>query len=416
MGGNMKSVRTLVNLAVAGMTIAALTLGGRTAANAAPTHAPVTLTVASWSSTVQEENAVKKLLAAFTAKYHINTSYQVINGDYPTALKARITAGTAPDVFYLNSDVAQDFIQTGQIHNLDFLKTAPGYNFGDLYPSLVEGFLWKGSVYAIPKDQSTLALYYNKDMFKAAGISQPPTTEAQVTLDACKLTNKSKHIYGAVISADIARWWAFVYAAGGAVFNADQTKVVIDNPGAKQALSWYAGLVRMGCAALPSTVGATWNGDAFDKGLAAMVFEGNWLTQPTQQTAPNMHWGITFLPKGPKGYGNLAFTAAWAMSAKTKHFAEASKLIEFMTDANGERLWDKYSGYLPARKSVEYPAADRVFMEQVKYAKDFFFPPHGTTMETPMANDIQKVMENKMTVAAALADMQRQGNLALSVP
>jgi multiple sugar transport system substrate-binding protein len=412
----MKSVRIALNLAVAVITILTMSVVGRPGAVAAPAHASA-LTVASWSvAGSKEADAVKRLLADYTAKYHVSTNYQVINGDYPTAMKARIAAGTLPDVFYLNSDVAQDFIQTGGIHNLDFLKSSKSYNFNDLYSALVKGFMWKGHVYAIPKDQSTLALYYNKDMFKAAGISQPPTTEAQFTADACKLTNKSKHIYGAVISADIARWWAFVFAAGGAVFNSDRTKVAIDNPGARQALTWYAGLVQKGCAALPSTVGATWNGDAFDKGLAAMVFEGNWLTQPTQQTAPNMHWGIAFLPKGPAGYGNLAFTAAWAMSAKTKHFAEASKLIEFLTDANGERLWDKYSGYLPARKSVEYPAADRVFMEQVKYSRDFFFPPHGTTMETPMANDIQKAMENKLTVAAALADMQRQGNLALSVP
>jgi multiple sugar transport system substrate-binding protein len=396
--------------------VATLTLAGRTTVLAAPAQASVTLTVASWSAAVQEENAVKKLLTAFTAKYHINTSYQVINGDYPTAMKARITAGTAPDVFSLNSDVAQDFIQTGQIHNLDFLKTAPGYNFSDLYPSLVQGFMWKGSVYAIPKDQSTLALYYNEDMFKAAGISAPPTTEAQFTADACKLTNKAKHIYGAVISNDIARWWPFIFAAGGSVFNANQTKVVINNAAASQALSWYAGLVQKGCAALPTTVGASWNGDAFDKGLAAMVFEGNWLTQPTQQTAPNMHWGIAFLPKGPKGYGNLAFTAAWAMSAKTSHFAEASQLMEFLTNANGEKLWDQYSGYLPARKSVSYPAADKAFMQQVQYSKDYFFPPHGSTMGTAMDNDIQKVMQGQMTVSAALADMQQQGNTALSVP
>jgi multiple sugar transport system substrate-binding protein len=413
----MKRVRATIGLATAGVMMASMSLAATAhQATAAPAHASVTLNVASWSAAVQEENAVKKLLADFTKKTGIKTNYQVINGDYPTAMKARITAGTAPDVFYLNSDVAQDFIQTNQIHNLDFLKKDKAYNFKDLFPSLVKGFTWKHHVYAIPKDQSTLAIYYNKDMFSAAGISKPPTTWAEFTSDACKMTDKSKHIYGAVISADIARFWPFVYAAGGSVFNKDRTKVVIDNPGAKAALTFYAGLVQKGCAALPSDVGASWNGDAFDKGLAAMVFEGNWLTQPTIQSAPNMHWGIAALPKGPKTYGNLAFTAAWAMYAKTKHFSEASKLITFLTDANGEKLWDKLADYLPARKSVKYPASSKVFMQQVKYAKDYFFPPHGTTMGTPMDNDIQKVMQGQMSVADALSDMQQQGNTALNAP
>lgn len=412
----MKPVRTMINLGIAAIVIAALSLGGRSLVAAAPAKATVTLNVASWSAAPQEENAVKKLLKAFTNKYHVKTNYQVINGDYPTAMKARIAAGTLPDVFYLNSDVAQDFIQTGKLHNLNFLKKDKSYDFKALYPSLVKGFIWKGGVYAIPKDQSTLAVYYNKAMFKAANIAKPPATWAQFTSDACKLTDKSKKIYGAVISNDVARWWPFIQAAGGKVFNKNRTKVVIDNPGAKAALTFYAGLTQKGCAATPSDVGATWNGDAFDKGLAAMVIEGNWLTQPTQQASPPINFGIAPLPKGPKGHGNLAFTAAWTMAANTKHFQQAKELMTFLTNAKGEKLWEKYSGYLPARKNVSYPKADKVFMEQVKYSQDFFFPPHGTTMETPMDNDLLKVMQGQMSVSAALAQMQSQGNAALNVP
>jgi multiple sugar transport system substrate-binding protein len=408
--------RILGSLVAALLVVGSIAIG-RTPAAAAPSHATVTLSVASWSAAVAEEDAVKKLLADFTAKTHIKTSYHIYNGNYPTVLQAAITSGTAPDVFYLNSDVAQQFIQTGQIHNLDFLKSDKSYDFNDLYPSLVKGFTWKGHVYAIPKDQSPLAMFYNKDMLSAAGISKPPATWAEFTADACKLTDKSKHIYGAVISNDVARWWPFVYAAGGSVFNKDRTKVVIDNSGAAEALNWYAGLVQKGCAAVPSTVGATWNGDAFDKGLAAMVFEGAWLVQPTQQSAPNMHWGITVLPKGPKGNGNLAFTAAWAMYAKTKHFKEASELISFLTSKSGEQTWDKLADYLPARKSVSYPSFDKPFMEQIKYSKDYFFPPHGeNAMTTAMDNDLLKVMNGQMSTSAALADMQQQGTAALNVP
>ncbi|MDQ2742450.1 MAG: ABC transporter substrate-binding protein [Chloroflexota bacterium] len=397
------------------VSISLATAGTR--ATAAPaTKATVTLNVASWSAAVQEENAVKKLLSKFTAAYHIKTNYQVINGDYPTAMKARITSGTAPDVFYLNSDVGQDFIQTGQIHNLDFLKKVKSYNFKGLYSPLVKGFMWKGHVYGIPKDQSALSMFYNKAMFSAAGISSPPTTWSEFTNDACKLTDKSKHVYGASLSADPARWLAFVYAAGGSLFNKARTKVTIDSPQAKQALDFYAGLVAKGCAAIPSTVGAGWNGEAFGKGLVAMTFEGNWLTQPMQQTYSSISYGVAPLPAGPKGRANLEFTSAWAMYSKTKHFKEAAKLIEFLTDQHGMTLWDKLSAYLPARKGISYPSSAKVFMEQVKYSRDWFFPPHFTTALTPIGNDIQKVMQNQMSSSAALSDMQQQGNTALNAP
>jgi multiple sugar transport system substrate-binding protein len=411
----VKRARLGFNVILAAATVTAFGFAGHTA-KAAPAHASVTLNVASWSAATQEETAVKKLLAAFTKKTGIKTNYQVINTDYPTALRARIAAGTLPDVFYLNSDVAQDFIQTGKLMNLDFLKKDKSYAYSELYPSLVKGFTWKGHTYAIPKDQSTLAMFYNKAMFQKAGISKPPTTWAQFSSDACKMTDKANHVYGAVISADIARWWPFVYAAGGSIFNKDRTKVVIDNSGASKALQFYAGLVQKGCAALPSDVGAGWNGEAFYKGEAAMVFEGNWLTQPTQQNAPDLKFGLAPLPKGPKKNGNLAFTAAWAASSGAKNVKETQELMSFLTNANGEKLWDKYSGYLPARKNLSYPKSDKVFMEQVKYAKDYFFPPHGSTMGNAMDTDIQKVMQGQMTVAAALSDMQTQGNTALNAP
>ncbi len=402
--------------AMVAVMVLSVTAGAGARAIAAPAKASVTLNVASWSAAAQEENAVKKLLAAFTSKYHINTKYQVLNGDYPTAMKARITAGSAPDVFYLNSDVAQDFIQTGQIHNLDFLKKSKSYGYKELYPSLLKGFAWKGHQYAIPKDYSTLALWYNKTMFQAAGISKPPTTWSQFKTDACKLTNKSKKVYGAVVSADPARWLAFVYAAGGSLFNKNRTKVTIDNAGAKAALDFYAGLVKDGCAAIPSTVGAGWNGEAFGKELGAMVFEGNWLTQPMQQTYPNVKWGVTVLPKGPKTSGNLAFTASWAMYAKTKQFKAASQLMEFLTGKTGMTQWDKDSGYLPARKNVKVAPGGAVFVKQVKYSKDWFFPPHFSTALTPIGNDIQKVMQGQLSSSDALKDMQAQGNQALNAP
>ncbi|HEY8283105.1 MAG TPA: ABC transporter substrate-binding protein, partial [Chloroflexota bacterium] len=78
-------------------------------ATAAPAHATVTISLASWSTGAVEGKALAKLLADFEAKNpSIKVNYQIINGDYPTVMKARITAGTAPDVFYMNSDVAQE--------------------------------------------------------------------------------------------------------------------------------------------------------------------------------------------------------------------------------------------------------------------------------------------------------------------
>jgi multiple sugar transport system substrate-binding protein len=413
----MRSFPRFVNVSVAIAVVCAVLASTGIKANAAPARATVTLSLASWSVGTSEAAALKKLVASFEASNKsIKINYQVINGDYPTVLKARITAGTAPDVFYMNSDVAQSFIQTNQLMNLDILAKDPSYGLSKIYKSLLAGYKWHGHIYGIPKDYSTLAMWYNKDLFSAAGISSPPTTWDQVTTDACKLTDKSKKQYGAVVSADPARWLAFVIAAGGSLFNKTQTKVTINSPQAKEALDWYAGLVQKGCAAIPSTVGAGWNGEAFGRTNGAIVFEGNWMTNYMQTTFPSVHWGTASLPKGPKGNGNLAFTAAYVISRHTSHPQEALTFLKYLTGKTGETRWAQLNSYIPSRSDSRPVNGTQVFIKAVKYSQDWFFPPHFSAALGPIGNDIQAVMEGKMTSSAALADMQSQAEKALYAP
>jgi ABC-type glycerol-3-phosphate transport system substrate-binding protein len=227
------------------------------------------------------------------------------------------------------------------------------------------------------------------------------------------LTDKTKKQYGAVVNPDPARWLAFVIAAGGSLFNKNQTKVTIDSPAAKQALDFYAGLVQKGCAATSSTVGAGWPGEAFGRVNGAIVFEGNWLTNVMQTTYPNVHWGVAPLPAGPKGHGNLAFTAAYVIAKNTKHPNEALTLLKYLTSKDGETKWAKLNSYIPSRSDSKPVSGTQVYIQAVKYSQDWFFPPHFSAALTPMGDDIQKVMEGTMSSSDALKDMQTRATIAV---
>ena len=79
------------------------------------------------------------------------------------------------------------------------------------------------------------------------------------------------------VTPDMARWLAFLYQAGGSVYNADATQMTINSPEGKAAMDFYVGLVTKGYAAQPSDVSAGWPGEAFGLQKAAMVVEGNWI-------------------------------------------------------------------------------------------------------------------------------------------
>jgi multiple sugar transport system substrate-binding protein len=393
-------------------------LGGVKVA-AAPSRLSGEVNVASWASNPTESAAFDKTLKAFQAKTGIKVNFTVLNGDYNTALKTQMTAGTAPDVFYLNSDHARDFEILGALHSLDYLKKVKNFGFNEFYKSIQSGFVYKGHTYGFAKDYSTLVLFYNKDMFRAAHIKSPPTTWSDFTKDACKLTNKASGVYGASLSNDIARLLPFVQEAGGDWLNKSQTKAIINSKAGNQALTWWASNVKKGCAALPADVGAGWNGEAFGRAKVAMTFEGNWMTSYLQTTFPSLHWGVAELPKQTsKGkLSNLNFTAAYAMWAKTPHFAQASALIQFLAGKQGEAIWAHNVGYLPSRKDVKpanIPGA-KVYIEQVKYSHGWFFPPGFIDrVGTPMGNAISDAMKGKASVSSALSQMQSASTAALS--
>lgn len=410
-------VRSLASLIVAAVMVG-VTLGGVQRTAAAPTHATVTISLAGWASTPNEPTILKGVLKNFEKKYkNIKVNYQVVNTDFQTVMKTRATAGTAPDVFYADQFWVQDFESGGLLKPLDGLgKKDSAFKVSDFYKSLVKGFTYKGHVYAYPKDYSTLALEYNTDMFRSAHISKPPTTWSQLATDACKLTDKSKHIYGLVFPADLARVGAFIFAAGGTILNKNQTKGTIDNSGTTQAMNFFADLFKKGCAAEPSTVGASWPGEAFGKGLAGMIMEGNWLTAPMQQQYTSIHYKVTTLPKGPKGNGNWNYTVGYAMYNKTKHPKEAWDLISYLTGPVGMKQWVDKGGYLPARKSIKAPPGTAAFVKGAKYSRPWGFPAAFSRAYNNINTDIDKVFKGQMPVTSAVSDMQSQITSALSAP
>jgi multiple sugar transport system substrate-binding protein len=414
----MRKRYRLAKVAVGVVLVLSIMLISAARATAAPAHATVTISLASWTTGAVEGKALKKLIADFETRYPtIKVNYQIINGDYPTVMKARATAGTLPDVFYMNSDVAQEFIRTRQLLPLDFLAQDKSYGLNQFYPSLLDGYRWRGHLYGIPKDYSTLALWYNPTMFRAHGISKAPTTWAEFASDACKLTDKPKKIYGASLSADPARWLAVAYAYGANLFNKGLTQATIDSPVAARSLDLYAGLVKKGCAARPDQVGASWNGESYGRQFAAMTIEGNWMTPVMHDQYPSTPYKIAPLPRGPQGAGNIEFTAAYSLSARTHHKAQAITLLKFLTGQAGMTDWVKINSYIPSRRDVKPLAYMQPFLEEVPAAKEWFFPPGVTSVITgPATDDIRKVMEGTLTAAQAVRDMQTRINNALTAP
>src|SRR5712692_30030 len=274
-GGSNTNTNTGVTISQQGLTSgnSYIKCPSSTNTSAAPAESgTVTLNVSGFASSPAEDALVQQNLNRFTASHPtIKVNWSPIPGDYVTKMRANVASGTVPDVFYLQPNMATEYIPAGKLLNLSPYLTRDNVKASDYYSSLLTPFSCQnGQVFGIPKDWNSLGVFYNKTMFQAAGLSFPTATWTwdDMRADAKKLTkpgNAATSVYGITLNPDPSRWAAFLFAAGGSVLNKDGTKSTFNNQAGVDSLNFFAGFQKDGTSVIPTNVGAGWPGDAFGK-------------------------------------------------------------------------------------------------------------------------------------------------------
>jgi len=371
-------------------------------------------------SSPAETDLVNQVLADFATAYpSIKVTFEPISTDYFTKLQTDLAAGTVADVFYLDSLPAPDLMAAGQLLELDSYMSASGVAAADFFPGLIKSFQYGGKTYGLPKDFSALAMCYSTQAFSDAGIAAPPTTWDELTAAAQALKDKTGQPQ-VCIPADIARELAFHFAAGAKVLSDDSSKVVIDSPEAKTALDYYYGLYKDGLATTPDDAGAQWPGDALAKGLASIVFEGNWLFPFLATNAPDLKVGIAELPAGPAGKADLAFTVSYSGFSGTKNPDAAWTLINYLTGPIGMKKWTDLGLAMPTRPGLsdgwaaKYPER-QAFIASGAYAHGWQFGPGGQAFYNDANSDFQGLFAGKIDSATTLQRWQKEAETRIQL-
>jgi len=155
----------------------------------APTApAPVIVKLSSWAANPAEQKLLRQVLNEFEVQHPgIKVKHEVINDQYMDVIKTRFVGEAAPDVFYLDVFEAPFLMSQDVLEPLDaYIK--PEFDLGDFQVTLLDSFKYQNHIYGLPKDYSTLALFYNKQAFAAANLSSPPTTWDELRSDSKLLT------------------------------------------------------------------------------------------------------------------------------------------------------------------------------------------------------------------------------------
>jgi multiple sugar transport system substrate-binding protein len=343
-------------VAVAVGIAAGVSQGKSTAKAKAAAHAPSgTITLNGWQSSPVEEELLSKIVKAFEKSHpKIHVNYSSFN-NYEATVLAKFAARKPPDVLYVHAEDIVDWTRQGILQPLNSYVKNSNFSTKPFYANFLKTFTYKGKIYGFPKDWSSLGMEMNT---KLLGNNPVPKTWAQLRSVASKLNvSGGKPI---CLSADWARLMAWVYEAGGS----GQFKDATSKP-FKTAVNYYVGLIKSGLATTPDKLGSSWCGEAFAKGRAAIVFEGNWMF-PFLKDYPSVTFKTAPLPKG-KTYGNLAFTNSYSMAKDSKNKAAAWELIKYLVGPVGMKKWTGLGLALPTRTDVKPVAGRGAFVKYPKF-------------------------------------------------
>lgn len=142
---------------------------------------PVEVRVSGWGGT--DIAIVEELIARFVQPAvepeGIRVVYEPVAEAFDTYLFNSLSAGTAPDLFYVDIFWSEPLFRAGQVEPLNrYLARSDRLSPADIVPSLLEGFTIDGQIYGIPKDFNTLALIYTRTSStrRAFPTRTPPTT------------------------------------------------------------------------------------------------------------------------------------------------------------------------------------------------------------------------------------------------
>lgn len=251
-----------------------------------------------------------------------------------------------------------------------------------------------GKVYGVPLFRGQGSLYYNTDMFKAAGLTAPPKTMEEYSEYAKKLTQRDASGKATVSGWSLRlsgggqgiaeKFWTNMHQYGGAILVSagdGKWKTNFANEAGRKALKQYLDLVFTAKAVTPEMPA---DADAFERGQTAMFIRESWVIGDIAQKAPNLKYATAPLPTGSIALPTNLYVAGDKGDAKIGwEFAKAANSPENL-------VWLLQNvGWLPNRSGIDYTA---VTSKQPAFAAFVDYPQGYKFFTLPSIGPIEEIL------------------------
>jgi multiple sugar transport system substrate-binding protein len=354
---------------------------------------PVTISYAIWEA---PQLATMKQIAA---KFHEENPKITVNiqltpwEQYWTKLQTSLKGGSGADVFWMNIPNLKKYASGGVLMPLDDYVSRDSVDLDNYVPAVMDAYKFQGHVFALPKDVDSIALWYNKDLFKQAGVAVPTAdwTWDDLTAAAQKLTDSSKGVYGIAAPAeDQANYDNTILQAGGSILSPDGKKSGLDSPEAIRGLKLWVDLInKYHASPTLQQMTDTDPEQMFTSGKVAMYYGGSWTVLDMKAVPEAKKFAaVAPMPHDAERY-SVSNGLGMVVNSKTKHPDAAWQWVKFLGGKTAAQIQAETGTVIPAYKGMadawvkSSPEFNlQVFVDQLQYAK-----PLPSSIDTPAWRD-----------------------------
>ena len=357
----------------------------------------VTLQLANWDTSTQP--AVTQLVEAFEAA-NPDIKVEIIDvpsADYTTKLSVMLNGGSDVDAFFIkDADTMMSLVEKGQLADMSANIEAEGIDLAD-FNGLADYYNVDGKQYALPARTDYYVMFYNKDVFDAAGVEYPTNDwtwddfeEIAGQLTSGEGANKT---YGAFLHT----WQACVENWG---VQDGQNTIMDYQTGYDFFKPYYEMAIRMQDAGSLQDFGTLKSGNIhysgpFSQGTVGMMPMGTWymstLIQSINKGESSVNWGLATLPhpEGVEAGYTVGSTTPIAINAASEKQEAAWKLVSFITGTEGATIYAQ-NGAIPGRSNDEMIATIAA-MEGMPEGSAEALTVKNISLDRPIADKVSEI-------------------------
>ena len=334
-----------------------------------------------------ERAAYLELVDAFHAHHddiHIELTHIPSDRDYRTRLATEFAAGTPPDITLMNYRRYAAFAANDLLEPIGpYLDSSDLIQPDDFYPIALQGYYWQGILTCLPQNLSSLVVYYNQDLFDAAGVAYPPDKwmwdEFVATAKALtKDTDGDGQIdqYGLGVEPSLYRLAPFIWQNNAPLVDDSiaPTRLTLTRLPTFEAVEWFVNL-RQAHGVVPGRVEETAQDSEsrFVAGTTAMFLDSRRGT-PTYREIDSFTWDVAPLPQGKTAAG-VVHSDAYCLSKTTANKEAAWAFIEFANSVEGQTIIARTGRTVPSLIAVaesdafldpgQLPSRSRVWLDTI---------------------------------------------------